>query len=305
MQVITITGYRRPELFKALLETVLTNDLAGWSINIQLEPSDREAAFHAIADELLQGIPHSIVTNDRVLGIRENPYHLLERTFAAGAKLVLYLEEDLLIGQDATRLACWYARNHRPEWMMLSLLSGGCGSAGFISDPRHSNLLFPGKCFNSLGFACRAEEWAAHLRDAWMTDLPVNRDFNGEPAPGWDWAIYHHLIRSPDLYSLQPAAARANHNGRYGGVHCDAAWHDLAFEGLELAMPVASTTDYVVRDPAALPASVRRQALMWQQVNAGLSLLGRITVETISLRSQRDHWHGMSIWQRLGRVFRP
>ena len=39
MRSITITGFRRPFLFRAMLGTLLANDLAGWRILIQVEPS--------------------------------------------------------------------------------------------------------------------------------------------------------------------------------------------------------------------------------------------------------------------------
>jgi hypothetical protein len=288
MRAITITGYRRPHLFRVLLDSLLVNDLNGWTIHIGLEPGDCTDEFGRIAAELLQDVSYTFHVNSRVLGIRENPYQLLQRTFNEGAELVLYLEEDLLLARDTTMLAKWYANNHRSEWMCLSLLSGGCGSAGFISDPQYADLLFPSKSFNSLGFVCRRQEWSDHLRDAWMNDSIHNLTLAGTPISGWDWAVYFHLIRNDRLYALQTVGARATHTGREGGVYCLPDMHDIAFECLGLAAISSGCPSYRVVTHDALPAHVRRQALLWDQANQALRVMERQSAEIHALKSGRD-----------------
>ncbi len=305
MKIITITGYRRPHLFAELLDSLIANDLEGWRVNIQIEPSNAAGAFERIAAEKLAGIEWSVLINPDVLGIRENPYRLLSRSFEEGAGLVLYLEEDLLIAKDATELAQWYGDNHRPEWMMLSLLSGGCGSAGFISDPQHPSLLYESKSFNSLGFACRRAEWDRHLRGAWSLDPAANTNSFGGPAPGWDWAVYHHLIRTRGMFSLQPAAARAVHNGREGGEFCQPDWHDIAFVGLDLAMGGGEREPFEVVPGKKLPPQVRRQVLLWEQMNEALEVLGNRTSELATLKGDLEKWRSGSLWRRLLQALNP
>ena len=99
--------------------SLAANDLRGWNIFIQLEPSEFVEDFRTAAAEILSATPTSIVVNAERLGVRLNPYRLLSRVFNEGADLVLYLEEDLLLSDDVTALALWYANNHRPEWMSL------------------------------------------------------------------------------------------------------------------------------------------------------------------------------------------
>jgi hypothetical protein len=283
MRAITITGWQRPHLFRSLLRSLAANDLRGWSIFIQLEPSEFVEDFRTAAAEILSATPTSIVVNAERLGVRLNPYRLLSRVFNEGADLVLYLEEDLLLSDDVTALAQWYANNHRPEWMSLSLLSGGCGSQGFISDRKYPDILFAGKSFNSLGFVVRRDEWWGHVRPAWFADQPTFYDIRGEEISGWDWAVYHHLFATPGLYSLQTAAARATHTGREGGVYCLPEWHDTAFEGLELAEASAASRNYRVLTLAELPAPLRRQAVLWDQVNCALNVITERTSQLNAL----------------------
>jgi hypothetical protein len=112
-RAITITGWQRPQLFHALLKSLAANDLRGWQIFVQLEPSEYVEVYRAAAAEVLADVPVFVTANPERLGIRMNPYSLLSRVFEGKADFVLYLEEDLLLAPDATALAQWYASNHR------------------------------------------------------------------------------------------------------------------------------------------------------------------------------------------------
>jgi hypothetical protein len=284
-RTIAITGWQRPHLFRGLLRSLAVNDLRGWDISIQLEPSESAEEFRRAAAEMLSAAPVSITINTEQLGVRMNPYRLLSRVFNDGAEFVVYLEEDLLLADDATRLALWYLENHSPEWMSLALLSGGCGSKGFISEPNYPEILFVGKSFNSLGFAVRRDEWWRHIRPAWFADQPPIYTLEGNEASGWDWSVYRYLIATPGLYSVQPAAARATHTGREGGVYCMPDWHDSAFGGLELAEPLAASRSYRVLTTEELPAPLRRQASLWNQANRALNVI----CERTSQLNARSH----------------
>jgi hypothetical protein len=271
MRAITITGYRRPHLFRDLLVSLRANDLAGWRVFVQVEPSPVAGEFAEIAATLLDGIAHEVAINPQRLGVRLNPFQLLDRVVAGGADLVLYLEEDLLLAPDTTRLALWYEEAHRPTFLCLSLLAGGCGSAGVMSYPAYADLLFPAGSFNSLGFVLHREQWYAHFRDHWMVDDCCNVGPSGAAISGWDWAISHHLLRTPDLWVIQPAAARSVHTGRENGEYCTALFHDLAFADLPLAPP--SSLPYRLASVASLPGRVRRHALLWAEMELALRSL--------------------------------
>ena len=271
MRSITITGYRRPRLFRDLLASLRANDLSGWRVFVQLEPSPEATELAAAATAMLGGVDHAVTVNAHRLGVRENPFRLLDRVFAGGSALNLYLEEDMLVAPDATRLALWYERHHQPGFLCLSLLAGGCGSAGMMSLPGHPALLYASRCFNSLGFVARRDEWLGHLRDHWMADAPHNCGPDGAGRKGWDWAIYHHLLRTPALRVVQPVSARATHTGREGGEHCTPEFHDLAFDDLPIAGDAASA--YALTPVAELPPAARRHALLWEDVGRALLAL--------------------------------
>lgn len=271
MRAITITGYRRPRLFRDLLVSLRANDLDGWQVFVRVEPSPLVPEFVAAAAALLRDVKHTVVVNPERLGIRLNPFVLLDGVFAGGAELALYLEEDLLLAPDATRLALWYQQAHRPEFLCLSLLAGACGSAGVMSYPGYPSLLFPARSFNSLGFAVGRQEWFGHFRDRWMTDEPHVSALDGQPVSGWDWSIYAYLAGNPALYSIQPAAARAIHTGREDGEWCTSWFHDLAFRDLPLAGAPGDT--YRLKPVSRLPGPVRRHAILWEQAATAFRLL--------------------------------
>jgi hypothetical protein len=292
-RVITITGWQRPELFHGLLKSLAANDLRGWQIFLQLEPGEYSEAYCAAAAELLSGVPLSITVNPERLGVRMNPYNLLSRVFEEKADFVLYLEEDLLLAPDATALAQWYGANYRSEWMCLSLLSGGCGSKGFISEPNHPELLFAGKSFNSLGFAFRRNEWELHIRPAWLSDQIVYTCY-GQGNGSWDWSVYLHVVMTEGLYTLQPAAARATHTGRYG-MYCRPEFHDAAFTGLDLAEESAADRSYHVLTLDSMPPHLRRQASLWDQVNNAFRLLNERSPQLNLLLREREAIHRLSV----------
>jgi len=275
LRTITVTAYRRPHLLKAMLETLLANELAGWRILIRIDPSPVANDMAQIAGSLLDGQDHDVAINPARLGVRENPFRLLERAFGEGSALNLYLEEDLLLAPDATRLASWFAANHRAEWLCLNLIAGGCASAGLLSNPDYPALLFAGHSFNSLGFAVRCQEWRRLMAPAWMTEREGVFKFDGKATGGWDWQIYTLLLDDPRLRTLQPALARAVHNGRLAGEHCTPRFHDLAFADLPIYQGAVAASDYRFLAVGELPSVVRRHAALWKEMSWALRALAR------------------------------
>lgn len=272
-RVIVITGFRRPGLFRDLLASLARNDLTGWRVAVRLEPSPQVPAFRAAVAELLAGHEVTVTVNPRRLGVRANPFAALDEAFAGGATGVLYLEEDLVVAPDATRLADWYFAQHRPEWLALCLLAGGCGATGFLSNADHPGLLFTARTFNALGWALRAEEWHGRLRERWMRLRPARMRTYATSAPvGWDWQAWSLLVRDSRRRVVQPVLARARHTGRDEGEFCTPAFHDRAFPWLPMADEAPS--DYAVCAVDELPPAVRGHAQLWDEFTA-LSLQAR------------------------------
>lgn len=267
MHTITLTGYKRPQLFRDTLVSLAANDLRDWQISIRIEPGPAAQEFVAIAASVLGGNAHSVKVNETRLGVRDNPFRVIDAAFAQGSALNLCLEEDLLLAPDATALALWFLRNHRPGWLCLCLLAGPCGTTAPLSDRRHPEALFAAKTFNSLGFAVRGEEWRRHFRPAWFRDQTVLGGADSpDPPCGWDWSIYALVAADPALVTIQPALARANHNGRDGGHFCSPAFHDRAFGALPLAGNAAPDPRLV--DVEDLPHEVRSHIHAFEELTA-------------------------------------
>ena len=236
---ITVTAWNRPVLLKAMLESLITNNLHGWTIYLSIEPSSGASEIVNICRSILANQRHEIMVNDVVLGIHTNPHKVITHAFAAGSTLNLHLEEDLLLSPDTTALASWYGQNHRAGWLCLNLLAGPCGSTTFLSDPRFPEQLFLARTFNSLGFVVRREEWENLIEPVWYGGaVPALEggplaNWRTQGGGGWDWAIYGLLGSRRDVFSVQPVLARATHTGETG-TNVNPQFQQAAFQGLEI-----------------------------------------------------------------------
>jgi hypothetical protein len=221
-----------------LLQSLLTNELGGWTIFVSIEPTSVASELVSICEATLAGHSFEIAINDKVLGIRDNPHNALSRVFAAGSALNLHLEEDLLVSRDVTALSAWYVGHHEPTWLCLNLLAGPCGSGALLSDSRFPDELFLARTFNSLGFAVRREEWQSLMAPNWfgagLPELAGGGAANWRTsASGWDWALYGLLASRTDLFSVQPVFARATHTGATG-THVTPEFQNKAFGDLQI-----------------------------------------------------------------------
>jgi ADP-heptose:LPS heptosyltransferase len=290
MRTITITGGRQPPLFRQLLQSLVANDLEDWRIFIQVDQTPAAEEYHDTAT-LLGHFDYSLSINQQALGIRESSCRLLEYVFGCGSALNINLAEDVSAAPDVTHLAQWYGDHHRPEWLCLSLASLAC-PLGFGSGAAYADLLFPGKEFSASGFVVRRGEWYRHFRyrnsvnekpDAGL-DKALGR-LDEDLLTGWDWSIRKHLLRTDNLVSLQPVAARvtrAGHEsgGNRGTTDCN---HALG----PLVPPDRSVIDrsYQVVNPDELPATVRSQLPV--QVTL-CKLLGTLAQNEDQIKVQSD-----------------
>lgn len=209
MKAITITGYRRPHYMQEALESLKKNNTEGYTLFCGLEPGNQ-----AVVDvcSSVDYIPTKIEVNHKILGVRDNPYHLLRKVFNLGATEVVYIEEDIILSPDTLDLCNWYfnlpdVNNH----LCLNLYNHDSKSTLDPSD------VLPGKGFSSLGIAMTKYQWDTFFSKLWHTH-----------KSGWDFS-FTQILEGGKIKNLSPAVSRTHHIGRFGGVHYRAAAHDKMY----------------------------------------------------------------------------
>lgn len=272
LNCITITAYQRPHYFERLLKSLIQNELTGWPIHIQLEPSEHIDSFLEICERLLSPYDYFIGINSKRLGVRNNPYSLLKKTFSQGATCCIYLEEDLIVSKDITQIAAWYLRQDLDNILALNLLFGGCFTTGFLSDTSLPNAFIRSKALNSLGLIITSDQWHKHIKPHWYQDSTYAINIHGKKVTGWDMTLFDYLLQSNTLHTLQPISARATHIGREGGEHASATFHDRAFSDLPLG--AGDPTQYhIVDNPIDLPFQARSHVFLQSELCEALKTL--------------------------------
>jgi hypothetical protein len=107
MKIIAMTAYKRPTLLYSCLKSI--SDLHGienWEIWTLIDPSDSTGEIVEII-QLFQkkNLCIKFAINESKLGVRRNPYKLLQWCFGNNADLILYLEDDVIVSKDSLKIA--------------------------------------------------------------------------------------------------------------------------------------------------------------------------------------------------------
>jgi hypothetical protein len=232
MRAIAITAFNRPHYLERMLRTLVANDLEAWEVFASVEPSP---VVDDVCALLARHLPRArIDRNPQLLGPAVNPYKVLLAAFGAGSELVVYLEDDMVLACDVTRLAAWYGREVLPRrTMCLCLFSADHGG-----EADGHRLAYRKESFGTLGVVLTRAQWLAHFQPVWFHDVR-----------GWDWSVRDFGLRpDPALYTLAPVVSRTNHIGREGGVHCTPEHHDATFSRTRV-FPGPPPGRYEVLDP--------------------------------------------------------
>jgi hypothetical protein len=224
-RTISLTVCDRPEYLCRTLDSLARNDLTGWNLVIALEPVSDACAQLCRAVSFM---PKMIIANPHRLGVRMNPFNVLDYVFYKGSHLNLYLEDDLVLAPDALALAAWYGEQlagdsfggRRTLCMRLCVPSRGGDSCETVRFGRE---------FAPVGFVLGREQWTRYFRPVWFD--------NGHelaPAVGWDWSVQATLRRDPGLHVAAPVMSRTNHIGDVG-THMQPAVNQRTFAGVALA----------------------------------------------------------------------
>lgn len=213
-KAICFTSYNRPNYLRKMLASLPKHD---FDLICYQEPQTATAELRNIFNQ------YKVKTtwNKEKLGVRKNPFELLNNSFKEYNKIV-YLEDDIVLSPDVVKMAEWYFDNIQDTYC-LNLIGGRCGW-GVILNENNPNKLIKTNNFNSLGFALTKKQWDDNFKPFWFVD-------NNPPYVGWDWAI---LFANQNNKTMQPVMPRANHIGEIGGTHCTPDFHKSKFANIKL-----------------------------------------------------------------------
>lgn len=236
IRIITVVVYNRPQYFKRCLLSIIKNNLKGWKIFFNIEPSEHiEVIKYLIKDIIPNEVDFKIKINPNKTDLQNHCYLALDSAFNANGKSIIYLEEDVVISSDVTRLADWYYMQNRKGIMCLNLLYGECGGINHISKEDFPDYIIKTKQFNSYGIVLTDKQWLKYFNPYWFDYSHGFTDDDGNLLLGWDWAIFKHNLKDDKkLFVLQPLLARANHIGRRGAF-CTPGFYDKTFKDIKIS----------------------------------------------------------------------
>lgn len=221
---MTMTAFRRPDYLKTVLTSLQENSgIENYVLHFGVEPVDQEVIDTC---KSVQFMRTHVTVNQTRLGVLRNPFELLRRTFDTGVDGVLYLEDDVVLSQDAVEMATWFFNNPTAnDYICLNLYNHDSNSS---ADP---TCLFAGEKFSALGIGITRHQWKTHFEPNWESD-----------KRGWDYSITNLISTGKKV--LQPRYSRSHHIGRERGVHYRAALHDHLY--IHNAMWNGHVTDFKI-----------------------------------------------------------
>ena len=215
-KTITITVHNRPHLLRTLLKDLVRNYLVGWDIFLSVEPTrEREEAINVI-EEILSDIDHEIILPNVKQGVRDNPFGLLSYVYdEIGSDVNIYLEEDIVISPDITKIADWYMtlpRDAYNAYAGISLCNKNSLNKDY-SDKDSQSFFVDSYNWSALGFIVDKQGWRDQLKFNW------HRDDHHLKRRGWDYSVQAH-ISWHGLKWLIPEISRSTHVGKHG-THCN------------------------------------------------------------------------------------
>lgn len=212
MKTMTLTVHKRPEYLAKVLDSLKANsNLQDYKLFLGIEPGDDTVVDICKSIDFMDVDFHLNVVK---LGVRNNPYMTLTRAFNAGSDFNVYLESDVVVSPDMTKLTDWYLKQDHTDIMSLNLWYSNNEQFFKESQFEGESDIVKSKNFNALGLAITKTQWEQYLKNTWMLH-----------KSGWDHSFIEKL-KNEKLYTLTPKLSRSHHIGRDGGVHYRAQLHD-------------------------------------------------------------------------------
>lgn len=236
MKAISLPVATRPHYLKQMLSTLKECNLNGYTLYVNAEPN--QDVIDVVND--ITFIETKLVVNKERLGVRRNPFNVLDRAFQ-DADFVVHLEDDLIVSPDALDLANWYYDTFKDDPTKYMAY----GFFNYESDMDEPEEIIQHARFNGLGWCTFKTNWNKWFRPIWFDD-DINKRVWGPNTWGWDWSV-QAVCKTEGLNTLIPSFGRSNHIGREGGTYCGAQFHDQTFTSLIINQdPVEDLDEYFI-----------------------------------------------------------
>lgn len=203
MKTITLPAHNRPHYLRQTVESLSKLNLTGFKLFVNLEPGCKENVDIITAIDF---VDVDLQINSEKLGVRGNPFNLIDRTFAAGSEWNYHIEDDMIFSPDTMDLVNWYKDNQEDN----IIIYGTCRRANPI-DGQPDNALLVGNYFSGLGWCCSKETWDNILKPIWFIPSPLGPYMH----EGWDWN-FSRLLKQGDYFEIVPVTTRTNTIGEFG-----------------------------------------------------------------------------------------
>jgi hypothetical protein len=203
-----------------MLVSLSRQDLTNYIGLFRCEPINEES-IGLCADFPSHILPSAVEINDRVMGVTDNPFEMIDSVFRRGAEFCVYLEEDIVLADDAINLCNWYFNlQNVNDYLCLNLYNHN--SNEFADNPEYNNVVGLDTNFSCLGVGITRYQWYTYFKPNFKSS-----------TYGWDFAMTN-VIYEKQLKVLKPAVSRSRHIGFWGGVHYRPAVHDPIYKNNKL-----------------------------------------------------------------------
>lgn len=207
MKTVTLPAFNRPRYLEHTLNSLSKNNLLGFDIMyINIDSKNEEVIDLCKSINFIQT---DIRINETTLGVRRNPFDVINRAFDNGSSFNVHIEDDILLSKDTFDLARWYFENiPEDKYLLLNFCN-------YFNDSKNlPNKVVEYDEFIAIGFCFFAFSWYQFIKPFWFKDHIIKKSKN----VGWDWTV-RDVIRKYNLKTLTSLIPRVEHIGLVG-THC-------------------------------------------------------------------------------------
>ena len=148
-------------------------------------------------------IKYVILKNEKKIGIRQNPYNLINYAFESGSKFNLHLEDDILCSKNLFYLFYYYYKNQSEDYFIYGMFE-------YIKQNNGINKFYQIKVIKSfIGYGWITTDYSWNkIKEQWFTD-PI------EGSEGWNISLNYYIVKN-NLKCLNVSYPYTKHFGEVG-----------------------------------------------------------------------------------------